>query len=93
MTFGGGGSLRHCRGPPTRERPGKRINTRTGWMGIEMEYLGGWRVVAKRNQADVGHFSQNPNPIHSSVSMELSLKFCSTKTQKNPGKEGWIERD
>ena len=60
--LGGGGSLRHCRGSPTRKRPGKRINTRTGWMGIKIEYLGGWRVVAKRTQADVGHFSQNPKP-------------------------------
>ena len=37
--------------------------------------------------------ARTPNLIHFGVSRELSLKFCSTKTQKNPIKEGWMERD
>lgn len=34
-----------------------------------------------------------PNPVHSGVSRVESLKFCSTKTQKNLIKEGWTKRD
>ena len=34
-----------------------------------------------------------PNPIHSRVSVEQSLKLCSSKNQKNLIKEGWMERD
>lgn len=32
-----------------------------------------------------------PNPIHSGVSVEQSLKFRSTKNQKNLSKEGWMD--
>ena len=57
--------------------------------GILMRVEGGCQEKSGRD----GTLPRIPNPIHSGVSMELSLKFCSTKTQKNPGKEGWIERD
>lgn len=36
--------------------------------------------------------SRIPNPIDSGVSVEQSQKFCSTRTQKNLIKEGWMER-